>query len=264
MPSPFPGIDPYVEAEGDWSDFHVRMSVLVSRDIMRLRRPRFRAELRKRVTWLGWHEFKYMYGFGQPDEPVTVELSSAQEADNPLIMCKFPIKRKTEVHQYYIDVMDRENQNNIVTRLEFLMPFNKTGTGRKQYRQAQKELLRSSIHLVEIDLCMSGHHTAAVPTKSLWEHHLRPRFMVCVSRHPLRDQFEVYPFQLKDRLPRIKLPLGSPEEDVCLDLNAALADCYAEAYYAERYDYHTDPVDLALMPSERSWLDQHLRQQGKR
>jgi Protein of unknown function (DUF4058) len=53
MPSPFPGVDPYLEASGHWEGFHERFIVYLS-DVLseRLQRP-YWVNVQERVTSIG-------------------------------------------------------------------------------------------------------------------------------------------------------------------------------------------------------------------
>ena len=60
-------------------------------------------------------------------------------------------------------------------------------------------------------------------------------YLVCVNRASgLRDVFELYPRRLRDRLPRIGIPLAEDDADVWLDLPAVLAQTYEAGSYAGR------------------------------
>ena len=83
--------------------------------------------------------------------------------------------------------------------------------------------------------------------------------MVCVNRASgLRDVFELYPRRLRDRLPRVGIPLAEDDADVWLDLPAVLAQTYEAGSYAERINY-TKPCLPHLSPDDRAWADELIR-----
>jgi len=73
-----------------------------------------------------------------------------------------------------------------------------------------------------------------------------------VSRWPQRKRFALYPRRLRERLPRIKVPLVEPDPDVPLDIQAALEQVYGEGRYARRVRYE-DPCEPPLAAAEQEW-----------
>lgn len=51
MPSPFPGMDPYLEGD-DWSSFHVHFASEIARRLVPLLRPNYMALLQKRYEFV--------------------------------------------------------------------------------------------------------------------------------------------------------------------------------------------------------------------
>lgn len=51
MPSPFPGMDPYLEDPSLWPDFHQRLASEIGRQLTPLLRPRYFAALEPRVIY---------------------------------------------------------------------------------------------------------------------------------------------------------------------------------------------------------------------
>ena len=92
----------------------------------------------------------------------------------------------------YLEIIDRESGNRVVTVIEFLSPSNKSpGPNREQYLRKQQEVCSSGANLVEIDLNRLGIHTLAFPLA-----HRKPEgrtaYMGCVRRVTRRDKAEVY------------------------------------------------------------------------
>ena len=62
----------------------------------------------------------------------------------------------------FIEIIDRESGNLVVTVIEFLSPSNKSpGPNREQYLRKQREICSSDANLVEIDLNRFGTHALA-------------------------------------------------------------------------------------------------------
>ena len=159
-------------------------------------------------------------------------------------------------------IRDRQSGQRIVTVLAVVSPTNKyAGPGRESYVAKQTEVRQSATHLVEIDLLRIGSHVVAVP-----EWAARPHgpydYLVCVNRaEGLRDRFSLYPRRLRERLPRIRLPLAAPDPDVVLDIPAVLARTYEAGGYAERLNYAA-PCVPPLAPADQAWADAIIRRAG--
>lgn len=117
------------------------------------------------------------------------------------------------------------------------------------------------MNLVEVDLLRAGQRVAAAGPQvtSLPPFH----YLVSVCRATDRRRAEVYPCTFRERLPRVGIPLRSPDADVVLDLPAAFARCYENADYALRLPYDRPPPPPALAPDEAEWLRQRLSDAGR-
>jgi hypothetical protein len=69
----------------------------------------------------------------------------------------------------------------------------------------------------------------------------------------------LYPRRLRDRFPRIRLPLAAPDPDVVLDIQAVLAHTYEAGGYAERLNYAI-PCVPPLSLEDQTWADGLIRQ----
>ncbi len=145
----------------------------------------------------------------------------------------------------------------LVALIEVVSPTNKAaGPGRVSYQAKQPETLERDCHLIEIDLLRNGRHVLCVPE---WRvEFLRPfHSLCCVSRWPARNRYEVYPLLLRQRLPRLKIPLGDDDPDAVLDLQAALEQVYTEGRYARRIRYD-QPCEPPLAPDDQIWAIEQL------
>ncbi len=90
-------------------------------------------------------------------------------------------------------------------------------------------------------------------------------YLICVNRaEGKRDRFEWYPRQLRQRLPRIRVPLGDGDPDVVLDVQAVLAQTYDAGSCRERLRYDR-PCVPPLAVEDQAWADELIReaQQGE-
>ena len=264
MPSPFPGMDPYLEAH--WRDIHAGL-IIYSRDALQGVLP---SSLRARVEESVLLETPQGIGYHPlyPDVRV-VEYTSKRGLDtgpNGGVAVAEPIIVEAEFGptiETFLEIIDRESGNRVVTTIEFLSPSNKSpGSNREQYLRKRNALCSSNANLVEIDLNRFGTHTLAFPLRLLDEDKRTP-YMVSVRRPERGGAAEVYPMPLWERLPVIKIPLRPDDADVPLDLQALVDQCYRTGACEGTLDYAIDP-DPPLTGADEEWADTHLHEKGLR
>lgn len=86
-------------------------------------------------------------------------------------------------------------------------------------------------------------------------------YFIFVSRAERRPLIEVWPVQLKMRLPAIAVPLQAEDLDVILDLQLALNTIYDTLNYDLIIDY-TQSSQPPLEGDEARWASQRLREAG--
>ncbi|MCS6923874.1 MAG: DUF4058 family protein, partial [Fimbriimonadales bacterium] len=167
----------------------------------------------------------------------------------------------------YIHILDRERDMRLVTVLEVLSPTNKEAhsKGRELYLRKQAEVLKSDVHLVEIDLLRDGEYTLAAPLSRLREQVRQPwHYLISISRADDPEHFLLYPRTVRERLPVMPVPLAIGEGAVALDLQAVLNRCYESGRYASRIDYHELPPPPPFSPEDAAWIDALLKEKGLR
>jgi len=148
----------------------------------------------------------------------------------------------------------------LVTAIEILPPVNRQSghEAHGEYLRKRREMLRSGSHWMEIDLLRGGLRPPlerAVPPAP---------YYVLLSRASRRPKVEVWPFQLREKLPTVPVPLLEPDHDAPLDLATILAAVYVRGGYARLIDYSQPPPLPRLSDAEAAWLDEHLRAQKAR
>lgn len=263
MPGPFPGMDPYLERPDLWPDVHQSLITYIRDTLQPQLRPRYHARIGERLYVIPPQRSVYPDVTVTQRQPVSIPTTSGGTAvlvaDTPLVI----IAPAEPIREPFIELIALAQGGQVVTVIEILNPANKTaGEGHDVYQRKQAEVLASDTHLVEVDLLRQGMHTVAVPLPYLTP--FRPwHYVVCVSRAGHRDRFEVYLRTIRQRLPRIAIPLRPPDPDVVLDLQAVFDRCYDHGAYADLIDYRANP-DIALPADEVGWVDEYLRQQGLR
>lgn len=264
MPSPFPGMDPYLEAH--WRDVHARLIIYACDALQGVLPGSLRARVEETVLvetpmGLGDHPL-------YPDVRV-VEYTSKRGMETqreagvavaePLLVDVEP----EPISETYLEIIDRASGNRVVSVIEFLSPSNKSpGPNREKYLRKQREVCSSDANLVEIDLNRFGTHTLAFPLEHV-PARLRTAYMVCIRRAARRDKADVYPMALWNPLPVVHVPLRQSDSDVPLDLQALVEQCYRNGAYEGTLNYAVDP-DPPLFGADQRWADERLCAQGLR
>ena len=262
MPSPFPGMDPYIEDPEIWSDFHSDLAGEIRARLNDAIRPRYIARLIPRVTYevievAQARGIRPDVGVWQPQPargsmPGTAGAVTAAPVES-MVSLEFPLE--------LVNVEIRTTGTlELVTAIEILSPVNKRPghDAYQDYQRKRRELLRSAAHLIEIDLLRAG---ARPPL----ERPVPPApYYVTLSRAQHRPTVQVWPIRFQDRLPVLPVPLLEPDPDVALDMPAAVAAVYERGGYADLIDYRRSPPPPALSEPEMAWLDERLRAYGAR
>jgi Protein of unknown function (DUF4058) len=263
MNSPVPGMDPYLEQH--WRDVHSRL-INYACDALQVLLPE---GLIARVEERVFLEPEEGVGRGLcPDVRVVVRSpgGSARESEGGVALAEpltIPLPAPEALTEGYVEIMDATSGNNVVTVIEVLSVSNKlSGDGQKLYLQKQQELLLTEANLVEIDLLRSGERVLVVPPRRLPPPHRTP-YEICVRRGSKPDWVEVYPVTLQQRLPRFRIPLRPTDQDIALDLQPLIDQCYRKGRYAATVNYKADP-DTRLDAEDAKWADAVLRAAGKR
>ncbi len=160
MPSPFPGMDPYLEKPSLWPDFHQRFITYISEQLQAQIRPKYNARIEERVHLIqpphNYYPDISIIRHPLRERPATV--TTAVAADEPYLNKAL----ESEFREPYIEIVYLPT-GDVVTTIELLSPINKTGDGQQRYRQKQQQILNTETSLVEIDLLRAGLHTVAVP-----------------------------------------------------------------------------------------------------
>jgi Protein of unknown function (DUF4058) len=266
MPSPLPGMDPWMEDPVLWPSVHLRLITYIGDTLTEVLPAGYVANINERRSVSEPDRDIY------PDASVLERLShrrpsngaaasaATAERDPPWIVEMSPV----EVREPFLEILSAGDAGRVVTVLEILSPSNKASgaSGRQQYRAKQRAVLASETHLLKIDLLRHGEHTVAATRERVLQRG-NYDYIVSLSRAGQRDLCEVWGIQLRDHLPRVSIPLAGEDPDVLLDLQSHFVTCYDRGGYAARIDYRRDPP-TALRSADAEWADTLLRQKGLR
>ncbi len=261
MPSPFPGMDPWLEAPHLWPGLHGK---LLSGAVEQLQ-----PQLNPRGYYIDIGERVWLTTPGRSVYPDHVVFTAARRTPRPESRAAAvfdpdePVRirhSQVRVTEGYLEIFAAGNR--LVTGIEFVSPANKSNRqGRKLYQAKQAQLRRAGVHLVEIDLIRRGRHVLDVP-KSVVET-LRPwDYLVNLVRRG-SDEHQVDPIPLRNPLPRIRIPLEADQADAVLDLQPLLNHAWDIGPYQIRVDYD-QPPSTPLSEADVLWADGLLRTAGLR
>lgn len=281
--SPFPGMDPYLEAPDIWPDFHDRLATTLSAMLnVQLPAPYY-ARLQKRP------ELGIVLGAGtlqriipdvtilrhpQPEmQPAAGTTAGVGVAvlDRPRTEATAGVEVRihTDPFQHrFVEIRDAGRGHKLVTRIEIVSPSNKhPGPDRRAYETKQRDVLNSDANLIELDLLRSGRRLLPYPDLVAAVDTLAPDYLVLLNRSALRQgnwmDYTLYPIRLREPLPCIPVPLTGQDPDVLLDLQVAVNRVYREGPYARAVDYSGEP-EPPLSEADVAWADELLRAAGLR
>lgn len=265
MPSPFPGMDPFLESHY-FGSLHTNMITFTQESIQSRLPDGYFAATGERV-WIDtsrrWVEPDVELRRTARKKRNGGEVSAASVAtlSRPVIVT-IP---HDEHKEHYLNIYKkREGKKRLVCSVEILSPANKTPgeKGQKLYRRKQRELLERNVHLVEIDLLRAGNHTTAVALDWAEEKTGVFDYHVCVRRFNRFEDFEVYPILMQQRLPTAAIPLLPADGDIDVDLQAIFQRAYDVGPFQRAIDYGADKIEPPLTKAQDEWMRGVLRKAG--
>jgi len=259
MPTPFPGMDPYLERLDLWPDVHNSLITALRDELAPLLRPRYYVSIEERIYLAGTKELLFS---GRPDvavvgEPRAVyDLAAEVEATSTgAVTVELPLP--DHVRETYLQVRATDTDK-VITVLEILSPANKRpGEGRDLYERKRLILLGTLTHLVEIDLLRTGE------PMTMWGNGRQTHYRILISYSERRPMADLLAFSVRQPIPTFRLPLKRAEEEPVVDVGHLLHELYDRAGYDLRVDYRAEPVP-SLEGDDATWADALLRQAGLR
>jgi hypothetical protein len=245
----FPGMNPYLENPELWSEVHSWLIVQLARFLNLLITPKYRAAVEKRV-------YSDSLLVGIPDVSVSRgERPFASTEGRAVSVLSQPLKVLVpvteEVRETYLEIRE-VGTGTVVTVVEVLSPKNKrAGEGKSKYDAKRQKILNSATHLVEIDLLRTG-------KAKLVAGGVESDYRILVSRADCRPEAELYAFNLKEPIPKFRLPLREGDEEPVICLQKLLDQVYQEAALALAIDYSKQPVP-PVSDEDFVWIQTLLR-----
>jgi hypothetical protein len=252
MPSPFPGMDPYVESQ--WKSFHGLMIGAITSALNRTLPVGLVAQMEEEVrveTLAG----ERLQGYG-PDVSVVENEASrpgvlqAVLTAGAAVIEPVPVAyRRAPLVMRSIRIVETGG-NKVVTAVELLSPWNKLpGRLNRDYRRKLCDFERAEINWVEIDLLRSRRDWLAERWDDLPADR-RATYLVVAWRAAM-DEAIAWPISLRQPLPPVSVPLRERDSDINLDLQQAFERAYADGPF--RAIEYSKPIDPPLSPEDTTW-----------
>lgn len=249
MPSPFPGVDPYLEDPAYWPDFHSRFVNLWCEAIADQLPGDYEASINERVYLaesdpdsrkLIIPDVAVSQGEWSPGG------SSAGQGIVVLEPQTVPLEIVDGYRESYIEIL-HQSERTLIAVLELLSPTNKVDPGRIEYLQKRRSIVYQPVHLVELDLLQGGVRPKLAKPWPVGDYYY------LVSRHETRPDAQVYSWRLPDALPVVPVPLRAPDPDVTVDLAAVYSAAYDRGRFARRLPYR-GPCKIPLSHEAQQWV----------
>lgn len=256
MKSPFPGMDPYLEAH--WRDVHTSMMTYI-RDQIQGQLP---FDLVARVEESVSVDYEERSRSIAPDISIVEDFHDVGFGDQsggvavaePLIV----LEEVTQIARH-VQILDLSSGERVVTAIEVLSPTNKmTVAGREDYSRKQQDYIDARVNLVEIDLLRGGEYVLAAELKKIPQAKRRT-YMMSVQ---CRTTTKLFGASLREPLPVIPIPLRPTDHDISLNIQQIIDMVYERGRYF-KLNYQSDP-EPPFSAEEAAWVDELLREHKRR
>ncbi|HVS34035.1 MAG TPA: DUF4058 family protein [Gemmataceae bacterium] len=273
MPSPFPGMDPYLEDPYIWPDFHNSLAGHIRDELNgALPAPYYaRLDMRPEIgivePGMGARRIVPDVAVARPSSPPATAGVAVLHAPRRMISASKTVTVRSEpIRHAYVEVRDPTRGHQLITLIEIVSPSNKRrGDDRTAYLQKQREVLDSDANLIELDLLRSGERLVSSPF--LEDAVLRlepvPDYLVLVNRAwqraGLDRAYQIFPILLSETLPCIPVPLREGQTETPLDLQYAFQRAYDGGPYRRGGVNYDEPPQPALHGEWAAWADECIR-----
>ena len=261
MPSPFPGMDPFLESPRWFPQLHQDLIGEAKKALQAVLPENYVAASAEHVWIAGPRDRR------EPDFEVIRRGPTVHPADDrgvavleptvatgttPVVVTVPDLTRR----QGYVEILRRGDwEEQVVAVVEVLSRSNKRpGDGRDQYLRKQHEVRVTDCHLIELDLLREEPPVSLLPGGWRLSYEGPLDYHAVVTRNDLRTRYEIYPVGLREALPTISVPLLWDEGAVPLDLGAVFVSAYEAGGYGKRVNYgDLDAIAPPLSPDDAAW-----------
>lgn len=236
--NPFAGVNPFIEWNGYWRDFHRTFINYFREFLLRGLPSGYDARIEEDTLLVNPD-----LGIGRripdvavvgPERPDRSGGGAAVAIIEPSAELEVePVDVELQKH-VWIEIRTLE-PDRLVTSIEILSPTNKQGRGLAEFLLKREELLDIGANLVDIDLLIDG-------TRMPFRKPLPPGDLFAfVTRQSKRPLTQVYGWNMDQPLRQVPIPLLAPDPDVVLDLQSAYTLAFERGGYPRRLRYASAP-----------------------
>ena len=264
--NPFPGMDPYLEQPHIWPGFHNHLVSTMAFDLGERVPDNYRVDIEERTEVAPVYGAASALAFMIPDAPVTETPAAPAFAGRPDaaatataavvappesgLAVRVAMPEEVRVTRLYVQRMPEAR---VVTILEIRSPSNKApGEGRDNYLSKRGEILHSGVSLVEIDLLRRWEPMPLETPNPPGDY----RILVC--RGWQRPNAVLYPFGVRQSVPRFTLPLLRDDDEPDVALGALINRVHRRARYGQITRYDGPPPGPAFDAGTQEWINGRL------
>jgi len=224
VPSPFPGMDPYLERPSLWPQFHHHLVASLYHLLLPGLVDRYRARI------------------------------STRKYTSELVL--FTSIQREEHDEEYLEIRSRAT-GKLVVLMEVVSLANRTTTaGRTAYLETRKQAQREGAGTAEFDLITQGRPMLDFDRSGLPAHD----GTITVTRGTTPDRFEIYAASVRKRLPKFRLPLAADDRDTVVDLQLAFLRAYEQGRFENAIDYSAPlHADVKVTDDDRAWIAEQVQ-----
>ena len=248
--SPFPGMDPFIESH-EWPPFHHTFLAHIVRYLVPLLPDGYSMAPEtgvKASDFLTGDYNNYRLDIALEDEnrwkhpPVA---GGAEVLDKPTdtMIVEAPTPRTITIRTIH--------NSELITAIELLSPANKVGHGMVKYLEKRDAFIQADVNIVEIDLLRGGEPPFAA------EHWPDSAYRIQVYK-ATTGLLQLWAVNLDERLPKVPVPLLSPDPALALDLQAVFDETYHFGLYKRVLRYDTKRLRPAVGVREREVVEEIL------
>jgi len=262
MPSPFPGMDPFLEKNPIFQELHTQFLAEAQALLQPQLRPKYVARLERHLTEGAAWGLELEGGSLEGKEPDLVVVRGPHGGPAPSEAAVLARPSATQIETISPEELALRKQRRIVVyvnsrpriavaAIELLSPSNKErgSLGQRRYLEKRGSALHSGLHWVEIDLLRQGERPPVpVELKTPFD------YMVYVAQATITGwKHQAFAWPLQDPLPVIPIPLLGADQ-ASLDLGACFHRSYDRTAADDEADYGADPPPPPLDPGVASWV----------
>ena len=272
MPSPFPGMDPFLEANPLFQELHTQMLAEMQATLQPQLRPKYVARLERHLSEGSvWEVPEAAITLERKEPDVTIVSGRAdRQPRGSTATLAAPTARTVEEldadelemrKQRRIVIYVRDRPRLAVTGIELLSPGNKQpgAIACERYLEKRASALHGGLHWVEIDLLRGGTRPMLPVPVPKWADYLS----YVAQATPTGWNHLAYSWTLRDPLPRLPIPLLG-DDQAQIDLGACFASAYDRLAADDEVDYGGPPPPPPLKKHDAVWVDKLLRERGLR